>query len=142
MVCNCRRLFVFYISFKWFLPTKAVVYFLIASIAYIIILYEFDVPCYWYAGSLGMGIGMLWRLFEMRIRKILSSGKISVFLFFWAVVLWVIFSRYIRFKGLHLLSSCTMFIIFVHRVMIPCSEIFVNFLSKKSSNCICFKLLL
>ncbi len=109
----------FFLAFKNLPAHRAVFVFLGVSIAYIMILSFLDVPRYWYGGSLGIAIGIMWRKYEITIRHLLQSNIFSITLFGLAVILWIIFSKYIQFKELHPLFTSTMLMVVVHRVRFP-----------------------
>lgn len=106
--------------------------FLVCNIAYIVLLAYLEAPRYWYGGTLGMAIGMFWSLYEKPIMKILVSNVISILLLVTAVALWVVFSKYIQFKELHPLFTCTILIVVMHKFPCRKSNGIVDFLSKIS----------
>ena len=122
----------FYLTLKY-LPTRiALCAFISISIGYIVVLNLLDVPRYWYGGSLGIAIGIMWRWYEGKIRSLLRSNTISIILFCSAVVLWVVFSKYIQFKEFHPLFTSTMLIVLIHRAPFPKNGSLVRFLSRIS----------
>lgn len=131
-ICDNGGYLLFYLTFKY-LPTRiALCAFISISIGYIVVLNLLDVPRYWYGGSLGIAIGMMWRWYESEIRNLLRSNTISIILFCSAVVLWVVFSKYIQFKEFHPLFTSTMLIVLIHRAPFPKNGNWVRFLSRIS----------
>lgn len=122
----------FYLTFKY-LPTRiALCAFISISIGYIVVLNLLDVSRYWYGGTLGIAIGIMWRWYEGEIRRLLRSNTISIILFCSAVALWVVFSKYIQFKEFHPLFTSTMLIVLIHRAPFPKNGSLVRFLSRIS----------
>lgn len=134
MVCICDNggYLLFYLTFKY-LPTRiALCAFISISIGYIVVLNLLDVSRYWYGGTLGIAIGIMWRWYEGEIRRLLRSNTISIILFCSAVALWVVFSKYIQFKEFHPLFTSTMLIVLIHRAPFPKNGSLVRFLSRIS----------
>lgn len=131
-ICHNGGYFLFYLTFKYLPTRKALCAFISISIGYIVVLNLLDVPRYWYGGSLGIAIGMMWRWYEGEIRSLLRSNIISIILFCSAVALWVVFSKYIQFKEFHPLFTSTMLIVLIHRAFFPKNGSLVRFLSRIS----------
>lgn len=106
--------------------------FLGISIAYIVTLSVLGVPRYWYGGSLGIAIGILWRRYENVVKQVLQSNILSMVLFCSAAILWVVFSKYIQFKELHPFFTSTMLMIFIQRIPFPKIGKCIHFLSNIS----------
>lgn len=119
----------FYLAFKYLPVSAAVFTFISVSIAYIVILGILGVPRYWYGGSLGIAIGILWRRYEDVIKHIMSSNVISIILFVAALTLWILFSKYINFKEFHPVFTSTMLMVVIHHVRFPKIRGCVRFLS-------------
>lgn len=122
----------FYLTFKHLPTRKALCTFVCLSIGYIVMLNLLDVPRYWYGGSFGIAIGILWRSYESEIRSLLRSNIISIMVFCSAVVLWGVFSKYIQFKEFHPLFTSTMLIVLIQRAPFPKNGSLVRFLSRIS----------
>lgn len=109
--------------------STAVLLFLGISIAYIVILSILGVPRYWYGGSLGISIGIMWRRYEDVIKHIMSSNVISMILFVSALTLWIVFSKYIQFKEFHPLFTSIILMVVIYHVRFPKIGTCVHFLS-------------
>lgn len=119
----------FYLIFKYLPISTAVFIFISLSIAYIVLLSILGVPRYWYGGSLGISIGIMWRRYEDVIKHIMSSNIISMILFVSAFTLWIVFSKYIQFKEFHPLFTSIILMVVIHHVRFPKIGACVHFLS-------------
>lgn len=128
-ICHNGGYCLFYFAFKYLPVSVAVFAFISVSIAYIVILGILGVPRYWYGGSLGIAIGILWRRYEDVIKHIMSSNVISIILFVAALTLWILFSKYINFKEFHPVFTSTMLMVVIHHVRFPKIRGCVRFLS-------------
>lgn len=124
--------FVFYVIFKLLPPQKGIVCFLLFNLAYIIGMNVLDVPRYWYAGSLGLSIGVLWSWYADNIKNLLRSNTLALSLFLSALFLWVLFSKYIGFKELHPIFTSILMIVIVHKISFNHPQKLICFLSKIS----------
>lgn len=81
------------------------------QIVYAFTIYGIGGERYWWAGFIGVTIGMLWRLFEKVLLRLLQNWKFSMILLGSSLILFVTFSKYINFKELHPLFTGTILIV-------------------------------
>lgn len=86
-----------------------------------------EAPRYWYAGSLGLSLGILWRWFSDKIMVVLSSNNLSLIIFIMAFSLWGLFSKYIGFKEFHPFFTSVIMVVLVHRFPFRCPKRIVQF---------------